>query len=29
MTQDVYMSRGKIHTEVASALDRVAGMNDE
>jgi len=29
MTQDVYMSRGKIHTEVASALDRVASINDE
>jgi len=29
MTQDVYMSRGKIHTEVASALDRVAVINDE
>jgi integrase len=29
MTQDVYMNRGKIHTEVASVLDRVAGINDE
>lgn len=29
MTQDVYMSRGTIHAEVASALDRAAGINVE
>ena len=29
MTQDVYMNRGRIHTEVASALDRAAGITDE
>jgi integrase len=29
MTQDVYMSRGQVHTEVASVLDRAVGINDE
>ena len=29
MTQDVYMSRGQIHTEVADVLDKAVGINDE
>lgn len=29
MTQDVYMSRGRLHTEVADVLDRAVGINDE
>ena len=29
MTTDVYMSRGKIHTEVADVLDKVVGISDE
>ncbi|KAA0096677.1 site-specific integrase [Mycolicibacterium sp. P1-18] len=29
MTQDVYMSRGQVHTEVADALDRAVGINVE
>ena len=29
MTQDVYMSRGRVHTEVADVLDRAVGINDE
>ncbi|OBA85967.1 hypothetical protein A5633_11495 [Mycolicibacterium elephantis] len=29
MTQDVYMSRGQVHTEVADVLDRKFGINDE
>lgn len=29
MTQDKYMSRGKVHTEVADVLDRAVGINDE
>ena len=29
MTQDVYMSRGQVHTEVADVLDRAVGINDE
>lgn len=29
MTQDVYMSRGQVHTEVADALDKAVGINDE
>ncbi len=29
MTQDVYMSRGRVHTEVANVLDRAVGISDE
>jgi integrase len=29
MTQDVYMSRGHVHTEVAAVLDRAVGISDE
>ncbi|OBI92085.1 integrase [Mycobacterium asiaticum] len=29
MTQDVYMSRGQVHTEVADVLDKAARINDE
>ena len=29
MTQDAYMSRGRIHTEVAAVLDRAVGISDE
>ena len=29
MTQDVYMSRGQVHTEVADVLDRAVRINDE
>ena len=29
MTQDVYMSRGVVHTEVADALDKAVGISDE
>ena len=29
MTQDVYMSRGQVHTEVAGVLDRAVGKNGE
>jgi hypothetical protein len=29
MTQDVSMSRGQVHTEVADVLDKAAGINDE
>lgn len=29
MTQDVYMNRGQVHTEVADALDRAVRINDE
>jgi len=29
MTQDVYMSRGQVHTEVAAVLDKAVGINDE
>lgn len=29
MTQDVYMSRGQVHPEVAAALDRAVGICDE
>lgn len=29
MTQDVYMTRGKVHSEVADVLDRTVGINDE
>lgn len=29
MTQDVYMSRGQVHTEVADVLDKAVGINDE
>ena len=29
MPQDVYMSRGQIHTEVADVLDRSVGTTDE
>jgi integrase len=29
MTQDVYLSRGHIHTEVADVLDKAVGINDE
>lgn len=29
MTQDVYMSRGTLHTEVAAALDKAMGINIE
>jgi hypothetical protein len=29
MTQDVYMSRGQVHAEVADVLDLAAGITDE
>ncbi|WP_313888619.1 site-specific integrase [Mycolicibacterium sp. CBMA 226] len=29
MTQDVYMSRGRVHTEVARVLDKAVGISDE
>ena len=29
MTQDVYMSRGRVHTEVADMLDKTVGKSDE
>ncbi len=29
MTQDVYMSRGQVHTQVAAVLDRTMGISDE
>lgn len=29
MTQDVYMSRGQVHTEVADILDKAVGKRDE
>jgi integrase len=29
MTQDVYMSRGQVHTEVADVLDKAVGKRDE
>jgi integrase len=29
MTQDVYMARGRVHTEVAAVLDRAVGISDE
>jgi integrase len=29
MTQDKYMSRGRIHTQVADLLDRTVAINDE
>jgi integrase len=29
MTQDVYRSRGQVHTEVADVIDKAVGMNDE
>lgn len=29
MTQDVYMSRGRVHTEVADVLDKAVGIKDE
>jgi integrase len=29
MTQDVYMSRGQVHTEVVDVLDKAVGINDE
>lgn len=29
MTQDVYMSRGQVHTAVADVLDKAVGINDE
>jgi len=29
MTQDVYMSRGQVHAEVADVLDQAAGITDE
>jgi hypothetical protein len=29
VTQDVYMSRGQVHTEVATVLDRAVGISDE
>ena len=29
MTQDKYMSRGRVHAQVAAMLDRVVGINDE
>jgi integrase len=29
MTQDRYMSRGRIHTQVADLLDRAIAINDE
>jgi integrase len=29
MTQDRYMSRGRVHTQVAELLDRAVTINDE
>ncbi len=29
MTQDKYMSRGRVHTQVADLLDRTIAINDE
>ena len=29
MTQNVYMSRGQVHTEVADVLDRAVRIDDE
>jgi hypothetical protein len=29
MTQDRYMSRGRVHAQVADLLDRTVAMNDE
>jgi integrase len=29
MTQDVSMSRGQVHTEVAAVLDKAVGISDE
>jgi len=29
MTQDVYISRGQVHTEVADVLDKEVGKSDE
>jgi integrase len=29
MTQDRYMARGRVHTEVAELLDRTVAINDE
>ena len=29
MTQDKYMSRGRVHPQVADLLDRVIAINDE
>ena len=29
MTQDVYISRGQVHAEVADVLDQAAGITDE
>jgi integrase len=29
MTQDIYMSRGHVHMEVAAVLDKAAGISDE
>jgi integrase len=29
MTQEVYMSRGQVHTEVAAVLDKAVGISDE
>jgi integrase len=29
MTQDVYMSRGRVHMEVAAVLDKTIGISDE
>ena len=29
MTQDKYMSRGRVHTQVADLLDRTIAMNDD
>ena len=29
MTQDRYMSRGRVHTQVAELLDRAVAINDE
>jgi integrase len=29
MTQDKYMSRGRVHPQVADLLDRAIGINDE
>jgi hypothetical protein len=29
MTQDRYMTRGRVHTQVADLLDRTVRVNDE
>jgi hypothetical protein len=29
MTQDRYMARGRVHTEVADLVDRTVAINDE